>query len=111
MPRPTRPTRPEGGQKKRVYVRKRVCRFCQDVNLAVDYKDPRLLKQFLSERGKIMPRRMTGTCANNWYQRKLKEAIKIARHVAFLPFTGQYINEMTEASYEGYINRGCAGYR
>jgi len=85
MPRPTRPTRPEGGQKKRVYVRKRVCRFCQDMNLAIDYKDPRLLKQFLSERGKIMPRRMTGTCAN--HQRKLKEAIKMARHVAFLPFT------------------------
>lgn len=84
MPRPTRPTRPEGG-KKRVYMRKRVCKFCQDANLAIDYKNPKLLKYFISERGKMMPRRMTGTCAN--HQRKLKEAISMARHIAFLPFT------------------------
>ena len=85
MPRPARTMRPQNGQKKRVYLRKRVCRFCQDANLAVDYKDPKLLKQFITERCKIMPRRMTGTCAN--HQRKLKEAIKMARHIAFLPFT------------------------
>jgi small subunit ribosomal protein S18 len=84
MPRPTRPTRPEGG-KKRVYMRKRVCKFCQDPNLPIDYKNPKLLKYFISERGKMMPRRMTGTCAN--HQRKLKEAISMARHIAFLPFT------------------------
>jgi small subunit ribosomal protein S18 len=85
MPRPT--TRPRGheGGKKRVYVRKRVCRFCQDQNLEIDYKDPKLLRHFITERGKIMPRRMTGTCAN--HQRKLKEAIMMARHIAFLPFT------------------------
>jgi len=71
--------------KKRVYMRRRVCRFCQDSNIAIDYKDPKLLKAFITERGKIMPRRMTGTCAN--HQRKLKEAIKMARHIAFLPFT------------------------
>lgn len=85
MPRPTRPARSQDGQKKRVYVRKRVCRFCQDANAAIDYKDPRTLKIFITERGKIMPRRMTGTCAN--HQRKVKEAIKMARHIAFLPFT------------------------
>ena len=51
----------------------------------VDYKDPKLLKHFITERGKIMPRRMTGTCAN--HQRKLREEIKKARHIAFLPFT------------------------
>jgi small subunit ribosomal protein S18 len=85
MARFTRGTRTHEGGKKRVYVRKRVCRFCQDQNLEIDYKDPRLLKHFITERGKIMPRRMTGTCAN--HQRKLKEAIKIARHIAFLPFT------------------------
>ena len=84
MPRPTRPTRPEGG-KKRDYMRKRVCKFCQDPNLAIDYKNPKLLKYFISERGKMMPRRMTGTCAN--HQRKLKDAISMARHIAFLPFT------------------------
>ncbi len=78
-------TRRSDSPKKRVYVRRRVCRFCQDSNLAIDYKDPKLLKSFITERGKIMPRRMTGTCAN--HQRKLKEAIKMARHIAFLPFT------------------------
>jgi small subunit ribosomal protein S18 len=85
MPRPTRPTRGPDTHKKRVYVRRRVCRFCQDQNLKIDYKDPKLLKGFITERGKIMPRRMTGTCAN--HQRKLKEQIKMARHIAFLPFT------------------------
>jgi small subunit ribosomal protein S18 len=85
MPRPTRPTRGHETGKKRVYVRKRVCRFCQDPNIDIDYKDPTLLKHFITERGKIMPRRMTGTCAN--HQRKLKEAINMARHIAFLPFT------------------------
>lgn len=87
MPRPTR-TPGRGGhdsQKKRVYVRKRVCRFCQDQNLEIDYKDPKLMKYYITERGKIMPRRMTGTCAK--HQRKLKEHIKMARHIAFLPFT------------------------
>jgi small subunit ribosomal protein S18 len=86
MPRPTgRPARSHDSGKKRVYVRKRVCRFCQDPTLEIDYKDPKLLKHFITERGKIMPRRMTGTCAN--HQRKLKEAIMMARHIAFLPFT------------------------
>ena len=85
MPRFTRPPKGKEIQKKRVYVRKRVCRFCQDPNIAIDYKDPKMLKHFITERGKIMPRRMTGTCAN--HQRKLKEAISMARHIAFLPFT------------------------
>ena len=85
MPRPTRPARGHDSGKKRVYMRKRVCRFCQDPNIDIDYKDPKLLKHFITERGKIMPRRMTGTCAN--HQRKLKEAINLARHIAFLPFT------------------------
>ncbi len=85
MPRPTRPTRGHDSGKKRMYVRRRVCRFCQDANIEIDYKDPKLLKHFITERGKIMPRRMTGTCAN--HQRKLKEAINMARHIAFLPFT------------------------
>jgi small subunit ribosomal protein S18 len=86
MVRPTTRTgRGHDSPKKRVYMRKRVCRFCQDQKLEIDYKDPRLLKHFITERGKIMPRRMTGTCAN--HQRKLKESIKMARHIAFLPFT------------------------
>ncbi len=85
MPRPMTTRRSSDSPKKRVYMRRRVCRFCQDSNIAIDYKDPKLLKAFITERGKIMPRRMTGTCAN--HQRKLKEAIKMARHIAFLPFT------------------------
>ncbi|MCX5816907.1 MAG: 30S ribosomal protein S18 [Proteobacteria bacterium] len=85
MPSFTRPAKGRDLQKKRVYVRKRVCRFCQDSNIAIDYKDPKLLKHFITERGKITPRRMTGTCAN--HQRKLREAINMARHIAFLPFT------------------------
>ncbi len=72
-------------QKKRVYVRKKVCKFCEDPSLQIDYKDPKLLKQFITERGKIMPRRMTGTCA--FHQRKLRNAIKVARIIALLPFT------------------------
>jgi small subunit ribosomal protein S18 len=76
--------RPEGG-KKRIYVKRRVCRFCTDESIHIDYKDPKLLKHFITERGKIMPRRMTGTCAN--HQRKLREEIKKARQAALLPFT------------------------
>jgi small subunit ribosomal protein S18 len=72
-------------QRKRIYMRRRYCRFCQDKNLTIDYKDPKLLKQFISERGKILPRRMTGTCA--YHQRKLRDAIIRARHIALLPFT------------------------
>ena len=83
MPRPG--GRPGNAGKKRVYVRRRVCRFCQDAEIKIDYKDPKLLKHFITERGKIMPRRMTGTCAN--HQRKLREEIKKARHIALLPFT------------------------
>lgn len=72
-------------QKKKIYIRKKFCRFCQDKNLTIDYKNPKLLKQFISERGKILPRRMTGTCA--YHQRKLRDAIVRARHIALLPFT------------------------
>jgi small subunit ribosomal protein S18 len=64
MARFTRTTKGHESGKKRVYMRKRVCRFCQDPNIDIDYKDPKLLKHFITERGKIMPRRMTGTCAN-----------------------------------------------
>lgn len=85
MAKTTKPTKVQDPQKKRIYMRKKVCRFCQDPNLIIDYKNPKLLKNFITERGKIMPRRMTGTCA--YHQRKLREAINIARHIAFLPFT------------------------
>ncbi len=72
-------------RRRRVYVRRKVCRFCADKNLEIDYKDYRTLGHFITERGKILPRRITGTCAK--HQRKLTTAIKIARIMALLPFT------------------------
>ena len=68
--------------------RKKVCAFCVDkAGTAIDYKDVAKLKRYMSERGKILPRRMTGTCA--LHQRQLTEAIKRARHIALLPYTAE----------------------
>ncbi len=64
--------------------RKKVCQFCADKSEHIDYKDTAKLRRFLSERGKILPRRTTGTCAN--HQRDLTEAIKRSRQVALLPY-------------------------
>lgn len=74
-------------RKRRIYHRRKVCRFCADSNLVIDYKDPKSLKYFITERGKIIPRRITGTCAK--HQRKLTHSIKQARTVALLPFVGK----------------------
>lgn len=65
--------------------RRKVCRFCADKSLPIDYKEARLLANFLTERGKIIPSRTTGNCAR--HQRQLTTAIKRARVVALLPFT------------------------
>lgn len=65
--------------------RKKVCAFCQDKHSQIDYKDVAKLRKYLTERGKIMPRRMSGTCAK--HQRQLAMAIKRARIVALLPYT------------------------
>lgn len=71
---------------KRKYLpRKKFCKFCADPKLVIDYKKPSLLKQFVSERGKILPRRLSGTCAK--HQRELSTAIKRARQLALLPYT------------------------
>jgi small subunit ribosomal protein S18 len=64
--------------------RKKVCQFCADRNLKIDYKDTDLLKKYITERGKILPKRITGTCA--MHQREVAKAIKRARTVALLPF-------------------------
>ncbi len=77
--------RAAAGQKKFTVRRKRVCKFCQDKVDYIDYKDIRTLQMFIPERGKILPRRISGTCA--MHQKKLAEAIKRARHVAFIPYT------------------------
>ncbi len=72
--------------KKRIFQRKRVCRFCTDKEVTIDYKDPKTLRNFVTERGKIIPRRIYGTCAS--HQRQLCEAIKRARQIALLPYSG-----------------------
>ncbi len=71
---------------KRLFSRKKVCRFCADKELTIDYKDVKTLRNFVSERGKIIPRRIVGTCAS--HQRELCEAIKRARQIALLPYSG-----------------------
>ena len=81
MERSERPERPMNRNRR---SRKKVCAFCVDKIGQIDYKDVPRLRRFLSERGKIIPRRVTGTCAR--HQRQLTTAIKRARHLAFLPY-------------------------
>ena len=77
------PMRKKGG----MHRRKKVCVFCGDKNGEIDYKDVNKLKRYVSERGKILPRRITGTCAK--HQRALTVAIKRARHVALMPYVAE----------------------
>ena len=82
-----RPKRKMGSnRKKRIFHRRKVCRFCADTSIVIDYKDPKTLRYFVTERGKIIPRRISGTCAK--HQRSLTLAIKRARTIALLPFVG-----------------------
>ncbi|MFB3915269.1 MAG: 30S ribosomal protein S18 [Terriglobales bacterium] len=76
----------EGGGRK-YFRRKKVCKFCVEKIDGVNYKDVRLLAQFVAESGKIVPRRLTGVCTP--HQRRLTEAIKQARNIALLPFAGR----------------------
>lgn len=86
------PSTSRGGQERtggrREFVRRRrVCKFCVEKIDYVDWKDYRTLLQFVPERGKVMPRRLSGVCAR--HQRRLVEAIKKARNIALLPFAGE----------------------
>jgi small subunit ribosomal protein S18 len=72
--------------RKKIFPRQKLCRFCADDKLVIDYKDVRTLRNFVSERGKIIPKRIYGNCAK--HQRKLNEAIKRARQIALLPYSG-----------------------
>ncbi|MDH4226702.1 MAG: 30S ribosomal protein S18 [Deltaproteobacteria bacterium] len=93
--RPQRPSRPpfrggpgggpggEGGGRRP--FSKKVCRYCKNKDLRIDYKDARALRSFISERGKILPRRMSGNCAK--HQREIGQAIKRARAIAIIPYT------------------------
>jgi small subunit ribosomal protein S18 len=77
---------------RRRYVgRIKVCSFCMEKVSRIDYKNYDMLRRYLTERAKIRPRRQTGTCAK--HQRALARAIKRARHLALLPFTGEHIRE------------------
>jgi small subunit ribosomal protein S18 len=67
--------------------RRKICKFCEQKIKNIDYKDERLLRRFISDRGKILPRRITGNCAK--HQRQLTLAIKRGRHLAILPFTAE----------------------
>ena len=80
--------RPDGAKMRRpggMRRRKKVCVFCGDKNGTIDYKDVNKLKRYVSERGKILPRRITGNCAK--HQRALTVAIKRARPIALMPYT------------------------
>ena len=67
--------------------RRKVCQFCADQDKKIDYKDAETLKKYITERGKILPRRITGTCAE--HQRDLTIAVKRARHLALMPYVGE----------------------
>lgn len=72
---------------RRYVARPKICQFCADKNIAIDYKQSDMLRRFVTEEGKIRPRRQTGTCAR--HQRALATAVKRARQIALLPFTGE----------------------
>jgi len=72
------------GPRRKFFHKRKVCRFCGDSTLKIDYKKPENLRNFITERGKILPRRISGTCAK--HQRELTVAIKRARNLALLPF-------------------------
>jgi small subunit ribosomal protein S18 len=77
----------EGGGGRKFFRRKKVCKFCTERIEDINYKDYRLLGQFVAESGKIVPRRLTGVCAP--HQHRLSSAIKQARNIALLPFAGR----------------------
>jgi len=75
-----------GPQKRKFFHRRKVCRFCADSSLIINYKDVNMLRYFISERAKIIPRRISGSCAK--HQREIAREIKKARSIAFLPYVG-----------------------
>ncbi|HEX5235654.1 MAG TPA: 30S ribosomal protein S18 [Silvibacterium sp.] len=89
-PRPSGPRSggPGGPGGRKFFRRKKVCKFCTEKIDAIPYRDVRLLQGFVAERGKIVPRRLTGVCTT--HQRRLTRAIKQARNIALLPFAARY---------------------
>src|SRR5271168_1937265 len=88
--RPAGAPRPSGGPggRGKFFRRKKVCKFCTEKIDAIPYRDVRLLQGFVAERGKIVPRRLTGVCTT--HQRRLTRAIKQARNIALLPFATRH---------------------
>jgi small subunit ribosomal protein S18 len=82
------PRRGGGGGGRRFFRRQKVCKFCKENIDHIDYKDVKVIGQFIGERGKILPRRVTGVCTP--HQRDLKVAIKRARNIALLPFAARF---------------------
>lgn len=76
-------------RKRRGFGRRKVCPFCADKSLVLDYKNPIVLRRFITERGKMIPRRISGVCAK--HQRRLSQAIKRGRHIALLPYTTAHL--------------------
>jgi small subunit ribosomal protein S18 len=87
-PRSGGPGGPAGPGGRKFFRRKKVCKFCTEKIDAIPYRDVRLLQGFVAERGKIVPRRLTGVCTT--HQRRLTRAIKQARNIALLPFAARY---------------------
>ena len=84
MDRSDRSDKSDKNPRQQMRKRRKVCAFCAEKATDIDYKDVAKLRKFVSERAKILPRRMTGTCAR--HQRQLTTAIKRARHIALLPY-------------------------
>jgi small subunit ribosomal protein S18 len=81
----------EGGGDRRFFAKPKFCQFCADKTLTIDYKKTDLLRRYITEDGKIRPRRQTGACAR--HQRAVSAAVKQARQIALLPFVGKSLEE------------------
>ena len=82
---------PEGAGDRRFFAKPKFCQFCADKTLTIDYKKTDLLRKYVTEEGMIRPRRQTGACAK--HQRVVAQAVKQARHIALLPYTGAHVEE------------------
>src|SRR5438874_755943 len=98
--------RPRG--KRQYFRKKKVCKFCVEKMDFIDYKRADILSQFVQERGKILPRRMTGVCAR--HQRGLGVAIKRARNIALLPFSGSAANTQAPRAVARAATQGPRAY-
>jgi small subunit ribosomal protein S18 len=87
----TRDAKPKRTGRGKYIPKRKICFFCRDKVTYIDYKDPTILKPYISDRGKITPRRKSGTCAK--HQRSLTMAIKRARHLALLPYIPAHIRK------------------